>query len=76
MDTLVLILGLLTGEVAHEHVVDSKPQIMAQYQQPSDTRFMTDKQIEQTYLVPEGWYREAWIKAVRTVDLRGNVGRM
>lgn len=78
MNVFVLVLGLMTGEVsaveAEQHLSAQPVQTIA-YAAPTDARQMTDDQLEQVYMTPEGWDRDAWIQAVRSIDLSKPAGR-
>ncbi len=78
MNIFVLVFGLMTGDVAAveaEQYLVAQPVQTVAYAEPTDTRQMTDDQLEQVYMTPEGWDRTAWIQAVRSIDLSKPAGR-
>ena len=61
MNVFVLVLGLMTGEVSAveaEQYLSAQPVQTVAYAAPTDTRQMTDDQLEQVYMTPEGWVRD------------------
>lgn len=77
MNALFLLVGLLAGNVSAEelerHVVDRGQ--AAVYAQATDARSMTNEQINQVYLTPEGWDPAEWADAVRSINLNVPAGR-
>ena len=72
MNIFVLVFGLMTGDVvaveAEQYLVAQTVQTVA-YAESTDTRQMTDDQLEQVYMTPEGWDRTSWLQVVRSIDL-------
>lgn len=79
MEALVLIVGLLTGDVPAEAVLQQPMIDRSQavvYAQVTDTRTMTDDQINRVYMTPDGWDAASWAAAVRTINLNVPAGRL
>ena len=79
MNVFVLVLGLMTGEVSAveaEQYLSAQPVQTIAYAASTDTRQMTDDQLEQVYMTPEGWDAASWAAAVRTINLNVPAGRL
>lgn len=77
MNALVLIVGLITGDVTAEEI---QPYVMGEHivmasNTRTDTRTMTDAQVNEVYMTPEGWDPVEWANAVRSLNLSTPAGR-